>query len=410
MSSDFKFVHAADLHLDSPFRGLDTKSPLRDLLRESTVRAFRQVIALCLRESVDFLLLAGDLFDARDRSIRARMVLHQGLAELDRAGIQTFIVHGNHDPWSLGIDRGLSPRVKVFGPEWEEVRVERGPHLLCRVQGISYPEERVTENLSARFRREGPEFTIGLLHANLSGASAHANYAPCTPSDLAAVGLDYWALGHVHSRAELTLAGGQRAVYPGNTQGRHIHEAGERGCFLVEVREQCPALAFVPTDSVRWHLMEVGIGELERIDELVAELERRLESCLGRDGHVVRLVLTGRGPLARQLRLPGEMESLTTHLEERGLALRPPVLVESVRNESLPELDLRAIEEAGGLSGAVLDLGRRLKAEDLWSGEELKRLDTLLRGAQQPTTRAMAAELTPKAMERALELLIEGEA
>ena len=416
MNSDFKFVHAADLHLDSPFRGVAAESRLGPVFRESTVRAFRRVVALCLREKVDFLLLAGDLFDARDRSVRARLVLHQGLSELDHAGIQTFIVHGNHDPLTAGDDLRWPSSVKVFGPEWEEVPVMRGPHLIARIQGISYPQERVTENLSQRFHRLGPQFTVGLLHANVGGVGTHANYAPCTLSDLAEAGLDYWALGHVHTRADLDLSGGGVAVYPGNTQGRHINEAGERGCLLVQVRDFKAKRTFVPTDSVRWHRLELDIDdlELETLDALMDNLSAELMRCAGsggdQEGHAVRVVLSGRGPLSAKLRDPGAIESLETHLCEWGTARNPPLLIESVVDQTSPELDLEAIRRAGGLAGAVIELGRGLAPDDLWTAEELKRLDSNLRSAQLLPTRADHESLMPRAIDRALELLLEGEA
>jgi DNA repair exonuclease SbcCD nuclease subunit len=206
----FKFVHAADLHLDSPFRGIPTTSGLLSLFQQATFRAFSRVVDLCLREHVAFLVLAGDLFDVKDRSVRARLGLRRELNRLHEAGIATFIVHGNHDPLSGA--RGtleLPASVKVLGSEWEEAEVRREGQLLCRVQGISYAEAEVRENLSARFRRTAPDFTVGLLHTNVGGAEGHANYAPCTVEELSARGLDYWALGHVHTRAEYTSTPGR---------------------------------------------------------------------------------------------------------------------------------------------------------------------------------------------------------
>ncbi|MET0401607.1 MAG: DNA repair exonuclease, partial [Cystobacter sp.] len=190
----FKFVHAADLHLDTPFRGVPVDSGLLGAFHQATFRAFSRIVDLCLRERVAFLLLAGDLFDMKDRSVRARLVLRRELDRLHAAGIQTFIVHGNHDPLSGDTGTlGLPASVKVFGSDWEEAEVRRDGRLVCRVQGVSYADAEVRENLSTRFGRTAPDFTVGLLHANLGGAQGHANYAPCTLEDLAARGLDYWA-------------------------------------------------------------------------------------------------------------------------------------------------------------------------------------------------------------------------
>lgn len=365
----FKFVHAADLHLDTPFRGIPSDSRLLGTFQQATFRAFSRIVDVCLREHAAFLLLAGDLFDMKDRSVRARLGLRRELERLDAAGIQTFIVHGNHDP--LSGDTGalaLPGSVKVFGPEWEEVEVRREGRVLCRVQGISYPEAEVRENLSTRFHRTAPDFTVGLLHANVGGAEGHANYAPCSVEDLGARGLDYWALGHVHTRTEYPLAGGAVAVYPGNPQGRHVNESGERGCILVEVEEGRTRRRFVPVDRVRWHRLELSISGFEgrgMLDGLVAAaLERVDGECVGElEGHAVRLTLTGRGPLHRELSSPEALSQLEADLREQLASRHPPVLLESLRDASRPALDVETLRMAGGFSGALLAETEALRAD-----------------------------------------------
>ncbi|WP_257458337.1 metallophosphoesterase family protein [Archangium lipolyticum] len=362
----FKFVHAADLHLDTPFRGIPADSSLLSTFQQATFRAFARVVDLCLRERVTFLVLAGDLFDAKDRSVRARLALRRELDRLHVAGIQTFIVHGNHDPLSGDTGAlGLPGSVKVFGADWEEAEVRREGRLLCRVQGISYPEVEVRENLSARFRRTAPDFTVGLLHANLGGVEGHADYAPCTVEDLGARGLDYWALGHVHTRAEYPLASGAVAVYPGNPQGRHVNEPGERGCVLVEVEEGRTRRRFVPVDRVRWHRLEVPLVGLGSLDGLVAAVTEQVDASCAQelDGHAVRLTLTERGPLHRELSRPEALQQLETDLREQLSRRHPPVLLESVRDASRPELDLQTVRLAGGFTGTLLAEADALAAD-----------------------------------------------
>jgi DNA repair exonuclease SbcCD nuclease subunit len=325
----FKFVHAADLHLDTPFRGIPATSGLLSLFQQATFRALAKIVDLCLKEQVAFLVLAGDLFDMKDRSVRARLGLRRELSRLDAAGIQTLIVHGNHDPLSGAMGTlGLPAAVRVLGSEWEEVEIRREGHLLCRVQGVSYPEAEVRENLSARFHRTAPDFTVGLLHTNLGGVEGHANYAPCTVEELASRGLDYWALGHVHTRAEYALAGGAVAVYPGNPQGRHVNEPGERGCVLVEVEDGRTRRRFVPVDAVRWHRLEVSLKGASSLDALVAAVTEQVDaSCEeGSDGHAIRLTLTGRGPLHRELVPPEALSQLEADLREQLAQRHPPVL------------------------------------------------------------------------------------
>ncbi|HEY0093105.1 MAG TPA: DNA repair exonuclease, partial [Archangium sp.] len=353
----FKFVHAADLHLDTPFRGVPADSGLTGTFQQATFRAFSRIVDVCLREQVAFLLLAGDLFDAKDRSVRARLALRRELERLDVAGIRAFLVHGNHDPLSGDTGAlGLPGAVKVFGPEWEEVEVRREGRVLCRVQGLSYPDAEVRENLSARFRRTAPDFTVGLLHANLGGAEGHANYAPCTVEDLAARGLDYWALGHVHTRAEYALPGGAVAVYPGNPQGRHVNEPGERGCVLVEVEEGKTRRRFVPVDGVRWHRLEVALTGLGTLEALMGAVTEQVDASCAQelDGHAVRLTLTGRGPLHRELSQPEALGQLEAELHGQLARRHPPVLLESLRDASRPEVDWETVRLSGGFTGTLL--------------------------------------------------------
>ncbi len=409
---DLKFVHASDLHLDSPLRGLPLppgRPELEDRVRRATFHAFARIVDLCLRESVAFLLLGGDLFDQKDRSVRARLFLRRQLERLDAKGIRTFIVHGNHDPLSGDRALELPASVKVFGAEHEEVVVRDGERVRYRVQGISYPEERVTHDLSRFFSRQGPELTIGLLHANVGGDAGHAPYAPCSTADLARAGIDYWALGHVHTRAEFELERGV-AVYPGNPQGRHPNELGPRGCVLVRASEGGLSRTFVPVDGVRWHEVPVSIAGLTGLEQLVAAIEAAVEeACLpGFDAHAVRVRLTGRGPLHRELRAEG-LGQLEAELREVLVARPTPVLVESVIGDTSPEIDLSPAALEGSLQGTVHALGAMPPglAEELFGSEELKRLESLYRKHQLGSVRTDAAKLWQQGVTRALELLQE---
>ncbi len=413
----FKFVHAADLHLDSPLKGLSESAGFAHLVQSATFTALGRIVDLCLRERVDFLLLAGDLFDAKDRSVRARLSLRRELDRLHRASIRTFIVHGNHDPLNGAQSAAALPEsVKVFGAGWEEVVIEKDAQVVCRVQGISYPEERVTEDLSAQFSRTGPEFTIGLLHANVGACAAHANYAPCSLDDLAARGLDYWALGHVHTRAEHRLESGGLAVYPGNPQGRHVNEQGERGCLLVDVTDRTAHTRFFAVDSVRWHRLELDVTEVTSLEALAAAIEERAAAACqdGVDAHAVRLTLTGRTALRSELVKPGALGQLEEQLRASMEARTPPILLESLKDRTQPDLDVELLSSAGGLAGTLAGYiqggaDSRALLDELWNEEEIKKLDAALHRLALPRTREGAQEIIKLSGLRALELLLQGE-
>ncbi len=324
-----RFVHAADLHLDSPFRGIRSEAPdyVADTLRRATFDAYDNIIALCLRESVDALLVAGDVYDGADRSLRAQLKFVDGLNRLDAAGIRSFVCHGNHDPldgWEARL--ALPPGCVRFGPGVSGEPLFPDELERATVYGVSYPQRVVTENLSLHFRSlplsssGSAGFNIGLLHANVGGNTGHDNYSPCTVADLADTGLDYWALGHVHTRQALRHER-PTVVYAGNPQGRHPLETGARGVYLVEVDDYgAVSLDFRPVDVVRWETLEVGIAGLDTEQELLDAVDFAAASCAEAAGGrsvVFRLTLTGRGPLHCWLRSAGTVDELRERFNEQ---------------------------------------------------------------------------------------------
>lgn len=391
---------------------------MQALLHDATLRAFRRIVDLCLSEDAAFLLLAGDLFDAKDRSVRARLVLDAELSRLASAGVQTFIVHGNHDPLS-GQPPGSAQRdgVHVFGPTLSEVCVVRDGRELCAIQGVSYPEERVLENLARRFGGTAERFTIGLLHANLGGGGAHANYAPCTVEDLTGRGIDYWALGHVHTRAVHRLADGSLAVYPGNPQGRHVMEDGERGCALVEVEDGRSKVTFVGVEEVRWHALRLDIGGVGALEGLLDALEPQLQQLAtlrGPSAHAVRVTLGGRGRLHRALTAPATVEQLEDHWREVLWTRSPQVILESLRVETRPERALATLASESGWVGTVLAESEALQRNPddlraLFDEPELVRLERALRAAGLPSVTVNAEALLEQAALRVIDALVEDE-
>ena len=178
-----RFVHAADLHLDSPFQGIrnEAPAPVANTLYRATFDTYKNIVDLCLRERVDALLVAGDVYDSADRSLRAQLEFVEGLARLDAAGVRSFICHGNHDPldgWEARLD--LPPGCARFGPEVIGHPVFPSDPERATVYGISYPRREMRKNLSPLFDGivSGSGFNIGLLHANVGGNPNHDSYSP----------------------------------------------------------------------------------------------------------------------------------------------------------------------------------------------------------------------------------------
>jgi exonuclease SbcD len=381
----FRFIHAADLHLDSAFRGLAETSPrLRDLLHSATFVALDKIVGHAIETKSDFVLLAGDLYDSSDRSLRALVEFRRQMERLAEHEIGAYVVHGNHDPLNgWGSEFAMPPNVFVFDGEVRAQSVIRKGREIARISGVSYMTERVTENLAKSFKPTADEvYSIAMLHANIGGQSGHADYAPAPITDLVESGFDYWALGHVHTRVVLSSL--PAIVYPGNPQGRHARETGARGCFQVDVAGNGGTrLKFVETNAIRWAKVDYSIDQDTRMDALIDGLKNRAED-VGREFQgptVVRCRLVGNGPLHSDLQREGVVEEIQH-------ALGTTLEVESVHAMTGPELDRTRLMESEPLVGDLLRLVERAKNDAAYRDYLAESLNPLFRrrGIRSPDT------------------------
>lgn len=274
----FKFIHAADIHLDSPLRRLEQYegAPVTRI-RGATRRALENLVALAAAEHVDFILIAGDLYDGDLDDYSALLHFSAQMGELRRRGIRAFVIRGNHDAanhMSRGLD--LPDNVHLFGEQApgtcpvEAIRVA--------VHGQSFASREVRENLASSF----PDpvrgwYNIGLLHTSLDGCDGHDTYAPCALAHLLQRSYDYWALGHIHQR-RLVHDGHPIVSYPGNIQGRHIGEAGPKGCQLVTVTDnRVVSNEFCALDVMRWVRLETDAAQRDRPEDVLQLCRERLD-------------------------------------------------------------------------------------------------------------------------------------
>ena len=343
----FRFVHTAGLHLDSPFLGLqEVSEDVASELREATFRTFDRIVDLCLDARADFLLVAGDVYDSRDRSLRAQLRFRDNLRRLSEKGIPTYVVHGNHDPlnrWSATLE--WPEQAHIFGgDDVTSVPVVRDGETIAHVYGISYPTQDVRRNLARKFRRiDDGAFAIGLLHCNVGDDTGHDPYAPCTLDDLTRADMDYWALGHVHNHRILSPEK-PAVVYAGNPQGRNPRELGPRGCYVVEVNGRGhPTTEFVPVDTIRWFWESVPIEGIETDEALVSALEeacqRMREQAEGRPA-LGRIGFAGRSPVYRSLTRPGFVTDLLDSVRETQGGEDPFVWIERLEVDARPPIDL----------------------------------------------------------------------
>ncbi len=419
--TSLRFVHAADLHLDSPFTGIRSEAPphVAQALYQATFDAYENIIDLCIDERVDALLVAGDVYDGADRSLRAQQAFIRGLRRLDEAGIRSFVCHGNHDPldgWEAQL--AYPESCHRFGPEWEAVPVVPDDPGRGMVYGISYPERDVYDNLVNTLGTvDSGLFSIGLLHANVGTDTGHVAYAPCSLGDLEASGIDYWALGHVHTR-QVMRDRSPAVVYPGNPQGRHVNETGARGVYLAEVDGDDVRLDFRAMDTVRWARIEVDASDVDSdqgLHDMASQrVQEALEAAEGRS-LVARVTLAGRTPLHGTLRRADYLEDLRESILNEEFANQSPFAwCERVENETLSPIDRDELLKGSDFLAEVLLTSKGAKQDEAGLSQFRERLADLYQhrryrsylDASGPTDEELRA-LLDEAESLAVELLAE---
>lgn len=391
-----KFIHAADIHLDSPLVGLQfyEGAPVEEI-RGATRRALENLVDLAAAEKVDFVLLAGDLYDGDWKDYNTGLFLCNQMARLREEGIRVFIISGNHDAASQ-ITRHLRmpdnvTSLSVRHPE--TVKIEK---LGLAVHGQGYASRAVTDDLAGGYPLALPHhFNIGLLHTSLDGREGHEPYAPTSVGSLLTKGYDYWALGHVHAREIVREE--PWIVFPGNIQGRHIRETGPKGCMLVEEQDgRVIRVEHRELDVMRWAVAVVDAGRAARGDDVIDTASRSLKNTMKENKELplaVRVEIMGATKAHRELlanpeRWKSELRAVATDisggtvwLEKIRFATREATNTTlDAKSEALVEL-MSAVD---GLSmnadlvraavEALGDLNEKLPHE-LKSGDEAIRLD-----------------------------------
>ena len=292
----FKFIHAADIHLDSALHGLERYegAPVEEI-RSATRRAFDNLIELAIEEKVAFVLLAGDLYDGDWKDYNTGLYFVERMRRLQEEDIPVFIVAGNHDAASqITKHLRLPDNVTLFSTKNpEQVILD---DLNVALYGQGFGTRAVTDDLSQAYPQGDPQlFNIGLLHTCLEGKPGHEPYAPCSVEGLHSKGYQYWALGHVHKREEVSRD--PWIVFPGNIQGRHIREVGAKGCTLVTVESgEVVEVEHRDLDVMRWFRCELDVSASETVDDIYEQVREGLQSALDTaEGRPIaaRLVLQG---------------------------------------------------------------------------------------------------------------------
>jgi len=281
LNNTISFIHAADLHLDSPFQGLTyLPESLFEKVRQSTFHAFDHLIQTAINKKVDFILLVGDLFDNEKQSLKAQVHLRKAFQQLERHGISIYLSYGNHDFLNGNKHRISYPKnVHIFPNEKVTSFIyEKNGVKLASIYGFSYENQAVMENKVKLYQVEEKEipFHVATLHGSVFGNKHHDPYAPFRLGELQEKPFDYWALGHIHKRE--VLSKNPPIVYPGNIQGRHRNEPGEKECYYVSMSKTNVEKQFIPLQSIRFETLRINISTFETIEEIRNDLIELLEN------------------------------------------------------------------------------------------------------------------------------------
>ncbi len=352
----FRIVHAADLHIDSPLRGLSRYegAPVAEL-RGATRRALENLIALCLDEQAKLLLLAGDLYDGEWRDYSTGLFLAAQLARLREVGTQVVWIRGNHDAQSrLTKHLDLGSHVFELGVKAPETR--NFEQLGVAVHGQGFASAAVTDDLSASYPAPLPGmFNIGLLHTALSGRAGHAPYAPCDVRALQNKGYDYWALGHVHARELVSEA--PYIVFPGNLQGRHMRELGPKGATLIHVNEGLISkVEHRALDVVRFDHARIDASDASHPDDVVALSKRAMVAALAQAGtRLCALRITVTGATRAHAALMRDPERTRAAIQARAHEVSGgDVWVEEIEFSTRLPLDLTLLSERDDAVGQLV--------------------------------------------------------
>ena len=339
----YRFVHTADLHLDSPLRSLAMRDEeLAGTVATASREAFSAIVQRCLDERVDALMIAGDLFDSAQNSVKTALFLCSELKLLSDAGIETFIVRGNHDArtaFGRGVD--LPEGVHVFDGHGRAQA--SGSNERVHVHGVSFRDAHAPESLLPKYARPDADGVhIGLMHTSLAGAEGHDPYAPCSLADLTDHGFHYWGLGHVHGRTVHHDSGRAAVVMPGMPQGRDVGEAGEKSATLVAIEDDgTVTLDQFPTALAEFARVEVHLDPTMGWRDALAAAEKALIEASARTSAcrlVARLRITGETPHAWHLTRDAHefAEQVTEELRRDDPNAQSGIYVEKVEMRVAP--------------------------------------------------------------------------
>jgi DNA repair exonuclease SbcCD nuclease subunit len=406
----FRFLHTADIHLDSPLLNLDRYDGApTEAFRSATRRAFDRLVDLAIAEEVKFILIAGDLYDGDSRDFNTPLHFRRKMEELRSHNIRVFICQGNHDAQSnmrKAFRLQLPENTHVFSTKKPEtVRMDE---LKVAIHGQGFAKPAIEHDLSPDY--PPPEtgwLNFGMLHTSCGVHEAHDRYAPSSVAGLTGKGYQYWALGHIHKGA--TLAGSDPwIIYPGNPQGRHIRETGAKGCVLGKVEDGRITIERRTVDVLRWEIVSLDVSQLDDPDRMIGEACSKIaESVDAADGRPLAVRVEFRGTTSAHRRLAGHADHWDRRLREDTVdRFDEAVWIEKIVFSTQPTTESVALEDMDSPVRGLLECVCDAAAGHAAFAEIREDLEQFLK--QLPTDPRLPCESAQLDDERTVASLIQG--
>lgn len=392
MSIKIKFIHTADLHLDTPFKGLSNlNGELSDKLKDATFKSFKRIVDVCIEKKVDFLIISGDIFDSENKSLRAQREFIFEITRLANHDIHTYFNCGNHDLLNSWLDiLQLPDKVYRFGCEnVESVVYSKNGAPIADIYGISFEKKEVRKSIASKYKlNDNPSpISIAVHHGTIGNPGSHENYAPFKLEDILNQKFDYWALGHIHKRQVIREAE-PMIVYSGNPQGRDFGETGAKGCYLIEIESgNKPAAEFIPTHLIRFEVINIdltGESTVNSLSKKIEEAPKELENYDGNIGYILRIVLKGKTTLHKHLIKVGEIDELIKSLNDGQLMQSNFIWIDSIDLKTQPDIPIEEIEMQNDFPADIIKTFREYendsgKLAELFNSVEAEFLNTVAR-------------------------------
>lgn len=343
----FKFLHTADIHLDSPLRGLEAYegAPV-DKIRGATRKAFENLVEIAIEEKVQFIIIAGDVYDGDWKDFNTGLFFVHQMTKLKEKNIKVYIIKGNHDAANKMTKEIKFPN-NVYEFSYKNPETIYDEYLKVALHGQSFKTRDVKENLSNNYQNRIKDyFNIGILHTGLTGREGHENYSPCKTEDLISKNYDYWALGHIHKRE--IICEDPYIIFPGNIQGRHIRETGEKSCTIIEVNNnEIIEIYELGTDVLRWFILDIKLDDLETYEELLNKIKIDMNDLLDRNNEkflAIRVNLEGSCQFNSFLK--NNLEKIETDIRALSIEVGIDVVwIEKIKINSFEKLSIEDLLE-----------------------------------------------------------------